>query len=81
MRPLKFKEIRKSIINNNEPSQSNNCQNRSPLRRNLFGNQCPDQEMSFKSIKQGNLSPLSKFDANSQMSTNKKNKFGFENSS
>lgn len=80
MKPSKFKEIRKSIINQKEASASDFSPNKSLLRRNLFG-QPIDTEMSFKSIKQSTMSPLKQIDFNApQISTNKKNKFLFEDS-
>jgi hypothetical protein len=80
MKPSKFKEIRKSIITQKEPHHNDFSPNKSPLRKNLFG-QPSDTEMSFKSIKQSAMSPLKQIDFNaSQISTNKKNKFLFEDS-
>lgn len=83
MKPLKFKEIRKSIINTKESFVSEASPNKSPLRRNLFGQN--DAEMSFKSIKESTMSPLKPIDMNiqnnQQFSTNKKSKFLFEESS
>lgn len=83
MKPLKFKEIRKSIINTKDSFVKNSSPNKSPLKRNLFGQ--ADTEMSFKSIKESTMSPLKPIDMNMQnvpqYSTNKKNKYLFEESS
>jgi hypothetical protein len=52
-----------------------NSPNKSPLKRNLFGYVDNETEMSFKSIRKNNMSPLKPTNINEDLSKNKK--FGF----
>jgi hypothetical protein len=60
-----------------ETAISGTSPNKSPLSGNMTVGVSSDLDMSFKSIKQNTMSPLRQKENNDQISTNKKNKFGF----
>jgi hypothetical protein len=78
MRPLKFKEIRKSIISEKENVYGNLSPQNSFLKKNLFGRNENETELSFTSLQKCTKSPLKLIQLNEDFSANGKRKIGFD---